>query len=100
MQAGCDADAVTVRSLNVPGGTIQLRYSNACKSNWSRATYGGSSYVEPYVWNPNGANYGWVQYNTSWRWTRMVNGLIEACAGAHVWDFWGTYKGWYFAGCA
>src|SRR3712207_3701458 len=56
-QFGCDADGTTVRSLDVPGGTIQLRYSRSCAANWARATYGGWGYIEPYVWNPNSRSY-------------------------------------------
>ncbi len=47
---GCDRTATTVASTPVDGGTLELRWSSSCRTNWGRFTGGNVGYVAVWVY--------------------------------------------------
>ncbi len=57
--AGCDADGATVQSKAISGGVVELRWSNRCKTNWTRVRPNSStsSTIAKITRNSDGRNY-------------------------------------------
>ena len=58
---GCDQDGTTVNYKNITGGKIELRWSNRCKTNWTRVipTKSSASTSAKIVRNSDGRTYSY-----------------------------------------
>lgn len=67
---GCSADAVTVAYTPYRYGTLDLRWSNTCKTNWARinSSYTGSLQAR----QSTGYTQGFSSSNASYSWTKMI----------------------------
>ena len=98
---GCsaDADSYGTKTFTVGGATVtyDLRYSETCKSNWTRITAtSGASYLKPYLrWGPPDSEYAEISathsdttaggyYWTSMRYCPTGSCVAQACAKAKV----------------
>ncbi|MFJ8435528.1 DUF2690 domain-containing protein [Kitasatospora sp. NPDC094019] len=81
---GCNTDAYTVESAYSAKGTIELRYSPSCRSNWARIS-GTSVGQNFWVQNTNGNIHGWIATGPT-GFGNMVNGSVEARACIDNWD--------------
>ncbi|MEU0375372.1 DUF2690 domain-containing protein [Streptomyces sp. NPDC006283] len=82
-QAGCSADAYTVARVNTLAGTVQLRYSPSCRSNWARIERPApASVLSVKECGPSGYNVRFrVPSGYTVAWTYMVDGTGPAKAG-------------------
>lgn len=94
----CDGDAITVASVAVPDGQLDLRYSRSCVANWGRytpyardasffAAQGKGIYARMTAWNLGGSSYGTAYHPTDVygsSWSQMVDGRWAACTGVEV----------------
>lgn len=94
----CD-DGITIASVGVKDGALDMRYSRSCAANWGRYTpyarnagskglLGGTGiYARVTVWNPGGPSYG-LAYSapgiTGSSWSQMTDGRFRACTGVEV----------------
>lgn len=82
---GCDADATVVDTVWDGNVRLDLRWSQACRANWTRISNLVTSWPYDFrVENKRGdvqrENFGW--FGPSSGWTNMVNGegiLARAC---------------------
>jgi murein DD-endopeptidase MepM/ murein hydrolase activator NlpD len=90
---GCDQDGTTVNYKNITGGKIELRWSNRCKTNWTRVTPTKSSANtsakivrnsdgRTYSYNGSGTIYTPMVYapNT----TSCASGSISGISGSYI----------------
>ncbi|EDN68791.1 conserved hypothetical protein, secreted [Beggiatoa sp. PS] len=84
----CDRDAKTVAEKNMSYGKVQLRWSNSCKTNWTRVKPNSSSYrTYAYLWRSSDrkqlfkSGYGTI-------WTPMLYAPnIRACARGYIYGY-------------
>lgn len=82
----CDANAKTLKSVNFPQGTLQLRYSNICQTKWAKVTRNdGNKQSGAWVQTSGGTGTAqtldWVVW--SFMWSNMwysPNTSMKACA--------------------
>ncbi|RKZ50484.1 MAG: hypothetical protein DRR16_09835 [Candidatus Parabeggiatoa sp. nov. 3] len=82
---GCDRDGKTVAYKSISYGKIELRWSNSCKTNWTRVKANRSSYyTEAYLWRSSDSKYQ-TKSGKGTIWTPMFYAPnITACASGVV----------------
>ncbi len=81
---GCDRDGRTVASESNSYGKIELRWSNSCKTNWTRVKADHSYSTEAYLWRSSDRLFQ-TTYGTGTIWTPMLYAPnITACASGKV----------------
>lgn len=113
----CSADAVTVNSMEVRDGLLELRYSPSCKANWGRYTmwvrnaatylrFGAGMHARVTAWNPGEPSAGTAHmadvnpFASSW--SQMVDGTKAACTGVELTHINGSdweHYGWTWGPC-
>jgi len=78
---GCDRDGKTVSSKYTSYGKVELRWSNACKTNWTRVRAYSSRYnTSAYLWRSSDRKQQ-IKYGKGTIWTPMFYAPnIKACA--------------------
>lgn len=78
---GCDRDGRTVAYKSMSYGNVELRWSNSCKTNWTRVKANSSSYsTKAYLWRSSDRKYQ-IKSGRGTIWTPMFYAPnITACA--------------------
>jgi hypothetical protein len=75
--SGCSADAYTVTSVGYNGGTLEVRWSPTCKTNWARINVGWSGYFR--IQQTTGYDQHYSGTNGSFWWTKMIYSPTLGC---------------------
>jgi hypothetical protein len=81
----CEQDATTVASRNNSYGKIELRWSSACKTNWTRVVPNSSSYSTSGKIRRTSDQRSYTTSGTGTRFTEMVYAPnVQACASGSI----------------
>lgn len=86
--SGCAADAYTVSggTATGPAGTVELRYSPSCKTNWGRVLQPNGN-ITVFVIREDGASRYSVEYNwpTTPIWSPMLYAPVQRAQAGYDW---------------
>jgi uncharacterized protein DUF2690 len=74
---GCSAGAYTVTSVGYNGGTLEVRWSPTCKTNWARINVGWSGYFR--IQQTTGYQQHYSGTNGTYWWTSMIYSPTLGC---------------------
>ncbi len=74
---GCSAGAYTVTSVGYNGGTLEVRWSPTCQTNWSRINVGWSGYFR--IQQSTGYEQHYSGTNGTYWWTKMIYSPVLGC---------------------
>ncbi len=81
----CEQDATTVASKSNSYGTVQLRWSNTCKTNWTRVVPNSSSYSTSGKIRRTSDGRNYTTSGTGTRFTNMVYApTVQSCASGSI----------------